>query len=80
MSNPFKKEESTASHNVRQLLGCAPVLGSLAVGVLGLVSFGIGVNHLGDRQPGWLIGGSVGLIASGIGFGVLGWLVWSRRE
>ena len=79
----IRKEEPTYVHNVRQLLGCLPVVGSVAVGICGLVAFGVGLQHTGRvDQPGWswLLAGSVGLIASGIGFGVLAWLVWANRD
>ncbi len=78
MTNPFQKEESTVVHNIRQILGCLPVLGSLAVGVLGLFAIGFGNAERPD-QSGWLIGGSIGLVGSGIGFGVLAWVVWANR-
>ena len=79
----IRKEESTSVHNVRQLLGCLPILGSVAVGICGLVAFGVGMQHVGRvDQPGWfwLLASCVGLIASGIGFGVLAWVVWSNRQ
>ncbi|MBI2808429.1 MAG: hypothetical protein HYX68_25870 [Planctomycetes bacterium] len=78
----IRKEESTIAHNIRQMLGCLPVLGSRAVGICGLIAFAVGIGNSGHaNQPGWfwLIGGCIGLIASGIGFGVLGWIVWSNR-
>src|SRR5262249_14091411 len=33
MANPYQQPESTIVHNIRQVIGCAPVLGSLAVGL-----------------------------------------------
>ena len=82
-ANPdIRKEEPTVVHNIRQILGCLPILGLLAVGILGLVAFGIGVSAMSRvDQPAWLwlIGANIGLIASSIGFGVLGWIVWSNR-
>lgn len=78
-----KEEESTVVHNIQQMLGCLPVLGSAAVGIGGLIAFGIGINNTGRAdQPGWswLMAGSIGLIASGIGFAALGWLVWGNRR
>jgi hypothetical protein len=80
MSNPYQKDEPTVVHNIRQLLGCLPVLGSAAVGILGLVAFALGVGNAGQQdQSGWLIGGSIGLVASALGFGVLAWVVWANR-
>ena len=82
MSNPFQKNEPTVAHNMRQILGCAPILGSLVVGILGIVAFVVGLNksdHM-SQGPVWLIGGSIGLVASAIGFGVLAWLVWANRQ
>jgi hypothetical protein len=80
MTNPFQKEESTVVHNIRQFLGCLPVLGSAAVGILGLVAFALGFGNAGrPDQSGWLIGGSIGLVASALGFGVLAWVVWANR-
>jgi hypothetical protein len=79
----IRKEEPTFVHNVRQLLGCLPVLGSLAVGICGLVAFGFAMSRTGHvQEPAWfwLIGGSIGLIASGIGFGAMAWVVWSNRR
>jgi hypothetical protein len=78
----IKKEEPTFVHNIRQILGCLPVLGSIAVGMFGLLAFLIALYNLGDanRAALWLIGGCIGLIASGLGFGVLAWLVWANRR
>ena len=79
----IRKEEPTVVHNIRQLLGCLPVLGSITVGFCGLVAFGVAMNHICNAyEPSsvWLIGGSIGLIASGIGFAALGWIVWSNRQ
>jgi hypothetical protein len=78
-----KKEDPTPVHNAWQVLGCMPVLGSLAVGICGLVAFLAGANQASiHNQPNdavWLLAGCVGLIASGIGFGVLAWLLWRHR-
>jgi hypothetical protein len=78
----IRKEEPTFVHNARQILGCLPVLGSSAVGIAGIWAFFVGMDRTGHPQTGafWLIGSSIGLIASGIGFGVLGWVVWSNRR
>jgi hypothetical protein len=79
----IRKAEPTYVHNIQQVLGCMPVLGSISVGILGLIGFGVGMQRLSRAdEPGWiwLIGANLGLIASGIGFGVLSWLVWSNRR
>jgi hypothetical protein len=82
-----KPEEPAFVHNARQLLMLLPVLGSLGVGVCGLFAFWLcqaEAAHLGGRHGDtsgglWAIAGSIGLIASALGFGVLGWIVWSKR-
>lgn len=53
-------------------MGCLPVLGSIIVGILGLVACFNGLDMArGKDEAGWLIGSSIGLVASAIGFGVL---------
>lgn len=87
MSNPLEGKpppdvslgpESTASHNSRQLVGCLPVLGSLAVGFFGIifafVAFFNGTPPAGPGQP------TTGLclIASALAFGLLANAIWRK--
>lgn len=78
----IRKEEPTFVHNVRQILGCLPVLGSIAVGLGGIWAFFLGIDRSGHPQTGafYLIAATIALIASGIGFGVLAWVVWANRR
>ena len=70
-------KESTASHNARQLVGCMPVLGSLAVGVLGII---LTVVSFVDRPPAGPPPPSAGLclIASALAFGMLANAIWRK--
>jgi hypothetical protein len=69
--------ESTTSHNARQLIGCMPVLGSLAVGVLGIILTVVGFIDRPHGSPPPTAAGLC-LIASALGFGLLANAIWRR--
>jgi hypothetical protein len=70
-------KESGGSPGVRDLVGCLPVLGSLAVGVLGVV---LAVAAFFERPPAGPGSPTPGLclIASALGFGLLANAIWRK--
>jgi hypothetical protein len=62
MSSTPPESESRLGHNVRAIVNWLPLVGSLAVGILGVI---VGIN-----QPG-TTGGGLSLIAAALAFGLL---------